>query len=126
MIGMRDRVAAVMVGLGVLIATSWFVGAPWIGDLDVRAVSGVVLVLGLVPSAAAVVPGFDSLVRGSRMYLAASSLLGLAAFGAAIVALSASDERGLVALVVLMVVLWSLATLRHAGTLDRLAAPLRS
>ncbi|HSK51296.1 MAG TPA: hypothetical protein VLA44_00965 [Clostridia bacterium] len=73
-----------------------------------------------------ILPGFDSLMRGSRMYLAALSLFGLAAFGAAIVALSTSDERGLVALVVLMVVLWSLATLRHAGTLDRLAAPLRS
>jgi len=57
------------------------------GMSGTRATGIVILGLGFVASATAVVPGFEDLMHGNKAYLAASSLLGLVAFVAGVLML---------------------------------------
>ena len=84
------------------------------------------MVLGVPPSAMAVVPGFAGLIHGSRIYLLVSSLLGLAATAAALATIVNGTEETLVALVALTVILWAGATLRHSGMLTRAVCSRRT
>lgn len=114
----RDRFATIVVAAGVLLAAGWFARLPGIASLDIRAVTLAILALGLPASAAAVVPGFDDLIHGSKVYLVGTSLLGVAAFVAAVLTFQNATEWTLVALVALTVAMWALSTLRHAGMLE--------
>jgi hypothetical protein len=67
-----------------------------------------------VASASAVVPGFDGLLHGSKLYLAGTSLLGLGALAAGITALVSAREVMLGLLVTATVALWAISTVRHA------------
>jgi hypothetical protein len=116
-ISTRDRVATVVVGAAALLAIGWFADLPGLQTLDITSVTVLVLVLGLPLSAAAVIPGFAGLIGGSRIYLAISSALGVAATAAAVLTLVNHTEETLVALVGLTVVLWAASTLRHSGAL---------
>jgi hypothetical protein len=111
----RDRIATVAVAVATGFAAAWFAGMPGIGSLDIRVATLAVLVIGVGVSASAVVPGFESLIHGSRSYLVATSALGLAAFVAAVLALLNASDGMLAILVGLMLVLWAAATMRHAG-----------
>jgi hypothetical protein len=93
----------------------WLAASDAASETDVRAIAAVVLALGFVASASAVVPGFDGLIHGSRSYLAVSSLLGLVAFVAGIAALATGDGSWLPVLVATTVVLWAISTMRHAA-----------
>jgi hypothetical protein len=111
----RDWLATSLVGIAVIIAFGWFAPFAAVRSLDIRSIAIGVLVLGMLASAAAVVPGFAELIRGSRSYLLIASTLGLAALIAAGLTLVNRTEETLVALVGLTIALWAGATLRHAG-----------
>ena len=114
----RDRLATLLVGAAALVYVVWVTANGADDETDVRVVTGIVLALGFVASASAVVPGFEGLMHGSKAYLIVSSLLGLGAFVAGIAALVTGQEVWLLLLVVSTVVLWALSTLRHAAAGD--------
>jgi hypothetical protein len=92
----------------------------WLADVDVlgtstRIVGLVVLLLGFVASASAVVPGFTGLLHGSKVYLAVTSLLGLAALAAGIVTLWSASPTALAVLVGALVLLWAISTAHHVA-----------
>jgi uncharacterized membrane protein len=113
----RDWIASVLVGTAVIMAAGWFIGVPGVRSLDIRALTVVVLALGMPVSAAAVVPGFAGLIHGSRAYLLGASALGIAALMSAVLTLVNATEQTLLALVTLMVTLWIVATVRHSGAI---------
>ena len=78
-----------------------------------RATGVVVLALGFVASASAVVPGFEQLIRGNKAYLAVTSLVGLVAFIAGVQMLITASGTGLTVMVIAMGVLWLIATVHH-------------
>jgi hypothetical protein len=118
-ITIRDRVATVLVGAATLLAIGWFADLFGLHSIDVAWITVAVMVLGVPPSAMAVVPGFSGLIHGSRSYLLVSSVLGLAATAAALATIANRTEETLGALVALTVVLWAGATLRHSGMLTQ-------
>lgn len=107
-----DVFATVAVGIGVLAYALWLadVAVPGLGSA--RVVGAVVLGLGWLASAAAVVPNFDELIHSSKAYLVATSVLG-ATLTAGIVVLVNASETMLALLVSTTVVMWVLATNRH-------------
>jgi hypothetical protein len=117
----QDRFATTLVGVAVILALGWLVPVPGAREIDVRAVTVGVLALGMVASAAAVVPGFGGLIHGSKLYLLGASVLGLVALAAAIMTVANGTESTLAALVIVMVVLWVAATVRHGGGVGALA-----
>ena len=91
----------------------------WLLDSVPAAMSGVqttgavILGLGFAASATAVVPNFDQLLSGSKVYLAVTSLLGLVALIAGAVMLAEADETALTVVMVAMVAMWLIATTHH-------------
>jgi hypothetical protein len=73
----------------------------------------IVLGLGFAASVSAVVPGFDQLLHGSRLYLAVTSLIGLVAFVGGVVMLVIASEVALGVVMGATVVLWTMATIHH-------------
>jgi hypothetical protein len=107
----RDGLATVFVGVGVLVYGLWLADVASAGP---RAVTAVVLVLGLAASVTAVVYGVGAgLLRASKVYLVVASLIGLAAAVAGVWALVAETEAMLAILVASTVVLWLMSTVRH-------------
>lgn len=111
----RDSIATLLVALGVVIYGAWAVGLAIPGLESVAAVAIGILVLGIAASMSAVVPGFDALVHGSRMYFAGTSVLGLVALGAGIYAIANDESIALAVLALATVILWALSTARHVG-----------
>jgi hypothetical protein len=109
----RDRIATVLVALGVVVYVLWATGFALPGMNGVRVTGLVVLVLGFVASASAVVPGFDELLHGSKLYLAVTSLIGLVAFAGGVVMLVGASEVALGVVMAAMIVLWMIATIHH-------------
>jgi hypothetical protein len=69
--------------------------------------------LGFIASATAVVPGFDQLLQGSRLYLGTTSALGVAALVAGVVMLWTASAAALAVLMAVLVTLWLIATTHH-------------
>lgn len=111
----RDRVATLLVAVGALVYVLWLAGVGSQEVRGVRIVTGIVLAAGFVASASAVVPGFEGLIHGSKLYLVVTSLLGLGAFVAGIAALVSGTEAMLALLVASTVVLWAISTVRHTA-----------
>ena len=112
-LGTRDLLATVSVATGALVYALWLAGVGSQGVTGLRVVTGIVLALGFAASASAVVPGFDGLLHGSKVYFAGTSLLGLGALAAGITALVSGREVMLGALVAANVALWAISTVRH-------------
>lgn len=110
----KDQLATLLVGGGVLAYVLWLLGVGSEDETAVRIVTTIVLVLGFVASANAVVPGFDGLLHGSKTYLVISTLVGLGALAAGIAALVSGDELMLGLLVAATVLLWAMSTIRHS------------
>jgi hypothetical protein len=109
----RDGVATILVGAGVALYLIWLSGSELIGP---RALAATIFGLGLAASVVAVVYGVGAgLLRAPRLYLALSSLIGLVALVAGIIAITSVNEAMLATLVVTTVVLWLMATIRHAA-----------
>lgn len=110
----RDRIASVLVAMAVLGYALWLVTVDNPTESGIRAMVATVLGLGFAASATAVVPGFWELIHGSRIYLTAASLLGLVAVTAGVVAFVSADTTLLAVLVAATVVMWAMASVRHA------------
>ena len=109
----RDLLATALVGAAGVLYVLWNAGFAPVGLGSVRATGLVMLGLGFVASASAVVPSFDDLMRGNKVYLAVTSIIGTGAFVAGLVVLLAASETALGVLVVTMIVLWVTATAHH-------------
>jgi hypothetical protein len=108
----QDLIATGLVGGAVVLFLFWLADLT-IADMGTRGTGTVVLGLGFAASAVAVVPRFDQLLRGSKPYLAITSLLGLAALVAGVQVLVSSSGTGLTVLTATMVALWAIATTHH-------------
>ena len=109
----KDIIATSAVVVAVVLYVLWLADATVLGLSSTRATGLAVLVLGFVASAVAVVPSFDQLLHGNRLYLAATSVLGVAAFAAGVVMLWTASGTALAWLVVVLVTLWAIATTHH-------------
>ena len=110
----RDRLATLLVAASVITYGLWLAG--FLGGLTSGAVAVVVLALGVLASASAVVPGFAALLAGSKAYLAGASLVGLIAFVSGILTVANATGETLAILVAATIVLWAVATVRHAAS----------
>jgi hypothetical protein len=111
----RDSIATLLVAIGVVIYGAFVMGLAIPGLDSVAAIAIGILALGIAASVSAVVPGFDALLHGSRMYFAGTSVLGLIALGAGIYAIANGDSIALAILALTTVVLWALSIARHVG-----------
>jgi hypothetical protein len=109
----KDIIATGAVGVAVVLYLLWLLDATLAGMSSVRVTGLSILVLGFVASATAVVPAFDQLLHGSRLYLAGTSLLGLGALAAGIVMLVSASETALGVLTGALVALWVVSTTHH-------------
>lgn len=107
----RDRIATVCVATATSIYVLWLAG--FLGGLSAATTALVVLGLGFIASASAVVPGFAALLSGSRVYLALASLGGIVALVCGAVTVMQATEVTLAILVVATLGLWAAATVRH-------------
>lgn len=114
----RDIVASCAVAVAFVLYLLWLTDAALFG-MSARVTGLVVLVLGFVASASAVVPGFTQLLHGSKTYLAVTSLLGLGALAAGVVTLWSANAVAFAVLMGALVLLWAISTTHHvllAGT----------
>jgi hypothetical protein len=109
----RDLVASAAVGAAAVVYALRALGAALPGHGSVRATATVVLALGFIASASAVVPTFDRLMHGNKLYLGATSLLGVLALAGGVQAIVARSAVGLTILFASMIVLWAVATGHH-------------
>jgi hypothetical protein len=121
----RDWVATSCVAAAAALYGLWFAGLALTGTAGTMFVAGTNLGLGIIASAFAVVPGFERLIRGSKLYLATASLVGLAALIAAVWTLVNVSEVTLAALIVATVALWAIATVPHLRLSRAVGNPTR-
>ena len=107
----RDRIATLLVATATLIYVLWLMGL--FEGLTASSIAVLVLALGFIASASAVVPGFAALLSGSRLYVALASLGGLVALACGVLTIVQSTENTLALLVIVTVGLWAAATVRH-------------
>lgn len=129
-LSVRDWIATILVGIGVVIYLAWLAG------YEIPALTGPVgvaialLVVGVAASMSAVVPGFAELLRGSKAYLVSASVLGAVALVAGVwTILGAEPYAGLAVLTVTTVLLWAMSTIRHVsveGPRHHVRGPLAS
>jgi hypothetical protein len=111
-IPMRDRIATLLVATATLVYILWFTG--FLDALTPSSVALIILALGFIASASAVVPGFPALLAGSKLYLVLASLGGLVALVCGAITVSQAKEETLAVLVIATIGLWAAATVRHA------------
>jgi hypothetical protein len=109
----RDIIATCAVGAAVVLYVLWLADATLSGMSGTRATGLAVLALGFVASATAVVPGFDDLMHGNKVYLACTSVLGLVALAAGVVTLWSASSTALAVLVTALAALWVISTWHH-------------
>ncbi len=109
----RDALATLLVAIALAVYAAWALGADLPEFMTVGGVAATVLALGIAASASAVVPGFGQLLRGSRLYLATTSGLGLIAVAAGLLAIVAGETAALSVLALATVAMWAMATARH-------------
>lgn len=109
----RDFIATGFVAIAVVLYLLWLADAAFAGMSGVRVTGAVLLGLGFAASAVAVVPNFDQLIHGNKVYLAITSLLGLVAVAGGVHMLVWASDAGIAVLMGTMVVLWAIATTHH-------------
>jgi hypothetical protein len=116
----RDALATVFVLVAALSYALWLAGIEVFGMSSPTAVGVVVMALGMAASVTAVVYGVGAgLLQAPKIYLAVTSVLGLAALAAGIVAIVDASEPMLAVLAAATVVMWLLSTIRHSGIAGR-------
>ena len=111
----RDWIASVFVVAGASFYAMSVAGTDVLGASNHKVAAGVVLVFGLAASITAVVYGVgEGLFRANKAYLAITSILGLAALVAGVIALVKGREEALAVLTGATVLLWVMSTARHA------------
>ena len=109
----RDLTATLLVGAALVIYACWAAGLTLPGMESARATGAVLLALGFLASASAVVPTFVDLLHGDRAYLVVTSVIGTVAATAGVHLLVTANELSLAVLMAAMVVLWLMATVHH-------------
>jgi hypothetical protein len=109
----RDGLATLFVAAALGVYAAWAIGSPLAGFTRPTEVAIAVLVLGIAASISAVVPGFNAMWHGSRLYLAGASLLGVVALGAGLWSVFGGDRTALGSFVAATVILWGMSTVRH-------------
>lgn len=120
----KDEIATGLVAIAGVLYLMWVTDSSPAGLSDVRATGTLILALGFAASATAVVPSFDQLLHGNRVYVAVTSLIGLVAVIGGVLMLVAESSSGLAVVMGAMVVLWLIATIHHS-LLAKAAAPAR-
>ncbi len=110
----RDIIATGLVAVAGLLYLLWAVDSALPGMSSARATGVAVLALGFAASASAVVPGFDQLLHGNKVYLVLTSLIGVAAFAAGVQMLVTASGAGLTVVMAAMAVLWLITTIHHS------------
>jgi hypothetical protein len=111
----RDWLATVLVVAASIYYAMFAAGTALLGASNPKLVAGVILAFGFVASFTAVVYGAgEGLFRANKACLAVTSLLGLAALVAGLVALFTANEVALGVLAASTAVLWAMSTVRHA------------
>lgn len=118
----RDMVATGLVAVAAILYLLWAFEAA--GLTSTRAVGIVILALGFAASASAVVPNFEQLIHGNKMYVAVTSILGVIALVAGIHMLVTASGTALGVLMGAMCVMWIMATVHHIQ-LAQAGAPMR-
>ena len=118
----RDIIASCAVAVAVVLSVLSLADAALFG-MSTRVTGLLVLVLGVIASASAVVPGFTRLLHGNKAYLAVTALLGLGALVAGIVTLWSASTGALAVLTVLLVLLWAISTTHHVLLARTAACP---
>jgi hypothetical protein len=109
----RDLIATVFVAIAVLVYLMWAVDSAFPGTGSARVAGVVVLALGFAASASAVVPSFSGLLHGSKAYLAATSVLGTAAFVGGLLTLLSANAWGFAVMIAATIALWLISTVHH-------------
>ncbi len=110
----RDSIATGLVVTALVVFALWAAGHPLPNMSGTRATGLVILVLGFLASATAVVPSFVQLLHGNKVYLAITSLIGAVAVIAGVRMLYAASKIGLAVVMAAMVLLWLIATSHHS------------
>lgn len=110
----KDVIATSLVALAGVLYLLWVTGSAPPGMSGMRATGIVILALGFAASATAVVPGFGQLMHGNKIYMTATSLIGLIALIGGVLMLVAESDAGLAVVMGAMVVLWLIATIHHS------------
>lgn len=110
----RDAVATGLVAAAFVLYILWLMGFAPLGLSGTRAIGVVILVLGFLASASAVVPSFDRLMHGNKTYLGVTALIGLVALVAGVMMLVNASGTALAVMMVAMVVLWLISTIHHS------------
>ena len=110
----KDVIATTLVAVACVVYLLWLAGSPPPGLSGMRATGLVILALGFAASATAVVPGFDQLLHGNKIYLSVTSLLGVVAAIGGVLMLVAESEAALGVVMAAMVVMWLIATIHHS------------
>lgn len=110
----RDVIATALVAVAAVVYFLWAAGSALPGLSGVRATGAVVLTLGFLASASAVVPTFVDLLHGGKMYLVVTSVMGLVAAVAGVQVLVSSSEASLAVLMAVMIALWLVTTIHHS------------
>jgi len=110
----KDVIATGLVAVAGVLYLLWLAGSSAPGLSGMRATGLVVLALGFAASAMAVVPSFDQLLRGNKIYVSVTSLIGLVAAIGGVLMLVAESDAGLAVVMAAMVVLWLIATIHHS------------
>ena len=110
----KDVIATGLVAVAGVLYLLWLVGSSPPGLSGMRATGLVILALGFAASAMAVVPSFDQLLHGNKIYVSVTSLIGLVAAIGGLLMLVAESEAGLAVVMASMIVLWLIATIHHS------------
>jgi hypothetical protein len=111
----RDLIATGLVAAAGVLYLLWLLDAVPTAMSGVRVTGTVILVLGFLASASAVVPTFGQLLHGNKEYLAMTSLIGLGASVAGVVMLVSASEPALAVVMFAMIALWLIATVHHTS-----------
>ena len=109
----RDLIATGLVAVAVVLYLVWAAAWAFNGTGGTRTAGVAILGLGFAASALAVVPGFDQLIHGNKIYLAITSLLGFVAFAGGLQMILSANEVGLTMMMAAMMMLWAIATAHH-------------
>jgi len=110
----KDVIATGLVAAACVAYLLWLTGSSPPGLSAMRATGLVILALGFAASATAVVPSFDQLLHGNKLYLGVTSLIGLVAAISGVLMLVAESEAALAVVMAAMVVMWLIATIHHS------------
>ena len=114
----RDGLATVLVGCAVAVYGFWMTDGEVLGLTSIRAVTVVVLLLGMAGCTTARsffegIYGARGSVRPPMPYVIGVSAIGIVGLGSALLALIGGSTPALTTLIIATILLWAMATVHH-------------